>query len=808
MARFKTTMHSTSPTARVHAVVLGLLLILAAVCSSPAAQAQSASTWNKRGQAAQSRKDYDAAYEDFRHAADKKPGDLRYRARLELMRFEAGMSHVDRGRLARQSGDLNVAFAEFARALEIDPSNQAAQQELDQVRLEQAAAAKAAAVLSPQPGEQTPEQRATQEELSSLASPVELKPIANDPISIHTVEDAKIVYQTVGKLAGLNVIFDPAFKPQRIAVDLTRVSLNDALRIVGLTAGAFYKPITRDTIYVAENTREKRAALDELAVQTFYLTNVATQADANEILTALRNLLEGNNRIFLIPSQNAIVMRGTPDQLLFAQKLLNDLDRARAEVVIDVAVLEVNRDHIRNLGITLPTSIGLTPTCTASTSSNACTSTSSTSSSTTSSTTATDTSSSQLTLNGLSNLNATNFAVSVSGATVNALLSDSDTRILQSPRIRATDGQNATLKIGSRIPIATGSFSSTLTATVGAGVQTQFQYIDVGVNIDVTPTVHFDHEITLKASIEVSSETGQVTISNVSEPIIGQNIIKQTIQLKEGEPSLLGGILTKQDTATSNGTPGLAQLPILKYIFGSQYKETQQGEIVFLMIPHLVREPAITRGNVRPIDTGTATAIELRHDETPNEDDALPIGAQPAPKTVNPTSLANAADAAVQQMKQQAAPPVPPKATVPTPANVRPPVSLSIQPPVSSQTVGNTFQVAVLVQNAHDVASVPLQLQFDPKVLQLVKIDSGELLTRGGQPPILTRNDDGPGLVSVNVARAAGAPAMEGQGALLVLTFHSLAAGDASISLSRVGARTTAQISLPAVGSQAVVHVK
>ena len=157
------------------------------------------------------------------------------------------------------------------------------------------------------------------------------------------------------------MLFDPDFQSKRIPVDLTNVSLGDALRIVGTIGGAFYKPVTSNTIFVAQNNRTKHTDLDELAVQTFYLTNAVAQNDANEVTTAIRNLLDPSVKVYPVLSQNAIVMRATPDQLLLAQKLLNDLDRTRPEVVVDVAVLEVNRDKMRNLGITLPQSIGLTP---------------------------------------------------------------------------------------------------------------------------------------------------------------------------------------------------------------------------------------------------------------------------------------------------------------------------------------------------------------------------------------------------------------------------------------------------------------
>ncbi len=594
---------------------------------------------------------------------------------------------------------------------------------------------------------------------------------------------------------------------------MTNVSLADALRIVGIQAGTFYKPVTPNTIFIAQNTRTNRTDLDDLAVQTFYLTNASQQNDANEILTAIRNLLDPSVKIYLVPSQNAIVMRATPDQLLLAQKLLNDLDRARSEVVVDVAILSVNRDKVRNLGITLPQSFGLTPT---STSTSSASGTGTTSTGTTTGTTTSTTS--NLTLNNLANLNASNFAVSVTGGTVNALLTDADTRILQNPRIRATDGQKASLKIGTRIPVATGSYNAGgSTGIASIGVQTQFTYIDVGVNVDMTPTVHYDHQVTLKMKLEVSAQQSSVTISNVTEPIIGQNIVEQTIQLREGEPSILAGMVQKQDLRNVSGTPGLGEIPIIKYFFSSQNKEAQQSEIVFLLIPHIVRESVLTRMNTRAIDTGSGQSIELRHD--PNVAGLnVPVIPRPRASDASSTSAAVAASAMVGQLSAQAQMPTqgnltpgfntPPEGTSSTPQAGGTPVAISIVPPTAVQAVGSTFQVAVMASNAKDLYSLPLQIKFNSQVLQLVNVDSGDLLSRDGQAVATVHRDEGDGLINVSTSRPRGVKGVEGQGSICILTFKALAAGDSSISLPKVGARNSAQVTMPAVGSTALIHVK
>ncbi len=786
-----------------------------AVSAAPRACAQSASKWDKRGQIAEAHQDYETAMNDYHQAMLKKPNDIRYRGRYERMRFLAGVSHVDRGRVLRQSGDYNGALAEFRRAVEIDPSNQAAQQELDRMLREgppSASAAPSAPVLTQEQKQEAQEQK----EIGSIAGIVQLKPVSNEPITLHMVEDTKVIYQAIGKAAGLNVLFDPNYTSKRVPVDLTNVSLSDALRIVGTISGTFYKAVTPNTIFVAQDTRQNRTDLQEEAVQTFYLNNASQQADGNEIVTAIRNLLDPSTKIYLVPSQNAIVMRATPDQLLLAQKLLNDLDRAKPEVVVDVAILEVNRDKLRNLGITLPQSVTLTPQ--ANPYGASATNTSSSSSSTTSTTTTPST----FTLNSLAHINANNFAVGITGGTLNALLTDTDTRILQNPRIRATDNQKAELKIGQKIPIATGSYNAGVSTGVASiGVQTQFTYVDVGVIIDMTPTVHYDNDVTLKMHIEVSSQNGNVTISGVTEPIIGQRIIDQTIQLKEGEPSILAGIITKQNNSTVSGTPGLGELPFFKFFFASNSKEVQDNEIVFLLIPHIVREPLLTNLNTRPIDTGTGQTIELRRISTPVEavPDVQNPGAGEKPIAGQPTTAANAAAAMVEQLRQQAQPATPPiaspAATPAAPQTSTPEpqaqpgqaVRLSVAPAESTATVGSTFQVAVMLNNGHDIFSVPMQLQYNPSVLQLVNVDAGSFLARDGQAIAVGHRDDN-GLVTISASRPPNSGGVNGQGSVVTLTFKAIAAGESSLSLVKVGAINSAQNNLPATGSQAVVHVR
>jgi len=783
--------------------------------SSVPLSAQSAGSFFKRGQTAEAHEDYDAAFDNYQKAYNKAPKDLRYRASLYRVRSTAASVHVTKGQKLLDAGNEQGALAEFLHAAEIDPSNEAAVQDIARVRQKHGE-------VTPTNETSIPQVEGRQEALDSMSAPAILRPVSDEPLTLHMQEDAKVVYQAVGKAAGINVLFDPEFASKRVQVDLNSVSLLDALRIVGTISNTFWRPVTENTIFVAANTRARHTELDEQAVQTFYLSNAWQQNDLTDVQTAIRNVLP-NAKVYAVASQNAIVMRATPDELLLAEKLINDLDKARPEVVVDIAVLEVSKNWQKTLGIAWPSSVGvaLQPSCT---SSGTCTTSSSTSS-----TTVTPT------LYDLAHLKASNFAVTVGSATANLLLTDTDTKILQNPRIRATDGQKAIMKIGSKIPIATGSYQTgAATAVVSSLVNTQFQYQDVGVNIEMTPTVHFDRDVTLKIKIEVTAQSGSVTISGVTEPIISQRTVDQVIRLREGEASILGGIQDKQDTASSTGIPGLSSLPVLKYIFGSRDHTINDDELVFLVVPHVVRSQSLEQVNLRTVDTGEGTSIQLRQtgDDGASSNPASKPGSKPAlnpvviPASPRPSASAQpnvgtvpgesamaAAPGALKQLSQAAettgntvsATPTPAvQQTAATPAKV----SFMLTPQPGPVAPGTSFQVSVVLNGGTSIAAVPLQISYDPVRLSLVNIDSGNFLSSDGQAVALVHRDDGPGTINVVASRPPGAAGVSGTGVVCVLTFQAKTAGDSVIAITRPGAVSSTQQQLPATGAQVNIQVK
>ena len=761
--------------------------------------AESAKSYFRRGESAEAREDYDTAFENYQKAYAKQPQDLQFRTALTRVRVSASAQHMSKGRRLLEAGDEQGALGEFLHAAEIDPGNESAQQGIAKVRQRH--------------GESTPrtdtglaETQNTAEGLDTMGAPATLKPVSNEPLTLKMTEDAKIIYQSIGRAAGVNILFDPDYTSKRIQVDLNNVSLLDALRIVGTMSNTFWRPVTDNTIFVAQNTTAKRRELDEQAVETFYLSNAWQPNDLTDVQTALRNVMP-NVKAYAVASQNAIVVRATPDELMLAQKLVNDLDKARPEVVVDIGVLEVSKNWERTLGIQWPSSVGvaLQPP------------TSSTSSTSTTTTTGTTTSTTTPTLYDLAHLKASNFAVTVGSATLNLLLTDASTKVLQNPRIRATDQQKATMKIGSKIPIATGSYQTgAATAVVSSLVNTQFTYTDVGVNIEMTPTVHFDHDVTLKVKIEVTSQTGSVTISGVTEPILSQRVVDQVIRLREGEASILGGIQDKQDQVSWSGIPGLSSIPIIKYLFGSKDHTITDDELVFVVVPHIVRSQVLDAVNLRSIDTGIGQSIDIRR--VPGEGaGAKPVTApaHPVPSarsdvgTVPGQSAEAAAPAALAQLHQAAEANVPaaapPAAPKPAPAG---PVSFALVAQPGPVAAGVTFQVPVTVIGGADIASIPLQIQYDPAKLSLVNVDNGDFLGRDGQAVALVHRDDGPGSININASRPPGTAGMSGAGVVCVLSFQAKAAGETVVSITRPGAINSNQQQVPAQGSQVSIQVQ
>jgi general secretion pathway protein D len=606
-------------------------LVLALAIGLPVL-ANQAETYYKEGQKAEAKNDFDSAYKAYSEASKLEPKNAKYFAAVTRLRFYAAMQHLHAGIELRDSGKLNDAAVEFERAVAIDPTSMVAKAELqktaDMIKVQ--SHKEQAAVLKPQ------------SPLASLAAslegPIEFHPTSTTPINMRMSSNADQIYKVVGKLAGFNVLFDPDFKPQRISVELNDVTAREALSMVSLESKTFYQPISANTIIVAADTAAKRKEYEHTAMKMFFMRNASNPADLQEASKTITSLLD-LTRVQLVPAQNAMILRGTRDQLVLAEKLLADLDKPKPEVVIEVAVLEVDRNRLKTIGTNPPTSVSIQvvpPGTSASISGGT-------------------PNGNSFTLNTIGKVTGNDVLLTIPGASLSFLMSDSNTKVIQNPQVRAMDNEHATLKIGDRIPVATGSFTPGTAGGISPLVSTQFQYIDVGVNVDITPHIHSERDVTLKMNLEVSSVTGQTNIGGISQPIIGQRTVQQQARLGDGEVSLIAGILEDTDTKSLGGYPYLSKIPVLRYLFAQEDKERQETEVVFAITPHIVRSQDVTDDNLRLVDVGTGSNVGVRLKETPKPqgDGSAKVGQPPVKQPVAQTPApAQQPQAPAQQQPQ------------------------------------------------------------------------------------------------------------------------------------------------------------
>jgi general secretion pathway protein D len=731
-----------------------------------------------QGRKAEHLQDYDAAYDYYQKALKNDPENAQYLIKFNQARFEASALHVKNGVKLRERGQLEAAASEFQRAVAIDPSSPIAEQELRKTvgLLEEKNRANNAATEPPK------EDHSGEPPLASM--PPELKPLPRTSISLTMENDAKIVYETIAKLAGITVIFDPDFPARRIPAKLNNVTLQQALDIVSLESKAFWKPVTENIIFVIPDQPAKRRDYEESIVRTFYMSNTVQPQDLTEIVTGLRSLLD-LKRITQLNAQNAVVMRDSPDKLAVAEKIIEDIDKAKPEVVIQVQVVEARVDKARSLGVSPGTSASVQVVAPGTTT-----------------TGGSNTATNIITLSNLGHLTGSDYAVTLPSFTVNALLNDSTTRIIQNPEVRSLDGQQAKLRIGDRVPIATGSFQAGVGVggTAGTGfvnplVNTQFQYQDVGVNLDITPRIHPNHDVSLKLSVEVSSVTNHVNIGGIDQPIISQRKLDQEIRLKDGESNVLGGLITRTDAKSISGWPGLAHIPLLRYFFSEDMRNSEDDEILIILTPRIVRLPDWTRANLRPLYTGSDAEVRVRR-----EAEVRSPNAQPQAST-QPSTAPSA---------QQGAPATGVPATQGAPGTAASTsAQIRFEPRSLTLKVGQKQTVGVVVENVNDLFSIPFLLQYNPAVISVEEVQHGGFLSGGTQEiAIVQRVDKEHGQAIVSATRQPNTAGVSGTGTIMGIVVKAIVPGSSNLSIVQVNAKDSQQKPIPLVTGEATVQVQ
>jgi general secretion pathway protein D len=820
------------------AKIAGFALLAAVSVTALEARTRKGDKLLTQSRGAELQKDWDQALSFAEEALSGDPADIAYQLATTRLRFYAAQHHVDEGRKLRSQGQLDQALVEFQKAYGINPALAMAEEEIERTKSMIEREKKRPQQSSEERGLTPVEaEKLKQEKKFAAMEPLpELKPLNTAPINLKmNNQPPKVLFETVGKLAGINVLFDPEYTPPPGAgargqsIELNNATLEEALDYVSLITRSFWKPVSQNAIFVTQDNQTKRREFEDWVVRVFYLNNILTAQEIQEIVTAVRTVAE-IQKIFTYQAQNAIIVRAEADKVALAEKIIADLDKPKAEVLVDVLVMQVSRARERDLaaavapnGINSP--ISFTPRA-----SIAAPSSGSSSGSGSNSTPSTSTS---IPVSNIGRISTRDFSLTLPGGLLNALMNDTNSKVLQSPQVRAVDGQKVSMKIGEKVPYATGSFQPGIGGVgINPLVNTQFTFLDVGVNVDITPKIHGTDEVSLHVEVDISNVKQFLDLGGVKEPDVAQTKIVNDVRLKQGEVNLMGGLMQIQENKTLNGVPGLGSIPIIRRLFTSETVTKDESELVIALIPHIVRAPNITDVNMRTIGTGNQTVVKLNYaPEKPGETAQPPAT---APQQPAPQPAAGVAPGAPVAIAVPAAPPAtaPPAAVQPAPPPATaPPATAPPIPPAKPQAapqqapenkarvmfvpaqanaqINGTITVSLLVENAADLASTPMQVRFDPKVLRLNDVARGNLLASDGQPVAFSKNIlNDTGEATVNVSRFPTTGGVSGSGSLVTLVFQAVGKGETIIAVPQLTLRNSQSQPILTAAPQLTVTVK
>jgi general secretion pathway protein D len=554
-----------------------LLVLILAGCASFGAFRQA--------QEAERREEWDQAVLKYMEAVRQNPENLEYKAALLRAKVSAGQAHVKRAKEFQRANVLERALLEYRQAVELDPSNQYAEAELRKVA-EEIKALKDNGTRARSIADMKRSAR------GKLPQPPVLNPRSDEPIDLIFSKPASVmdIYRALGRAFGINVLFDPKLKDQDIAIELAGVTAQSGLEILMRTVGHFYKAVDETSIIIADDTPQNRRNYEDQVIQTFFLDN----AEVKDVLTMVRSLI-GAKYVASNEQLNAIILRDSADKVKVAEQIILSNDKAKAEVVVDIELLQINTSRMQELGMSLTSNSissslsglgagasagGLTP----------------------------------VRLSDLEFINQNNWILGIPSFVFDFMKTSGDAQALAQPKLRITEGEKASLTIGDRVPIPTTTFNSGTTNGGGAIVPvTSFQYQDVGIKIEVEPRVHHNEEVTLKVKIEISNLADTIQGSGGQEqPVIGTRTIESNIRLKDGETNFLAGLIREEESRSMSGIPGLSDLPILGRLFSNIGTDRRRTDIVLTLTPHIIRRAAIEQEDLMPIWVGTEANISFR----------------------------------------------------------------------------------------------------------------------------------------------------------------------------------------------------
>jgi general secretion pathway protein D len=675
----------------------------------------------RQGEIASTLGKWDDAVLAYMKAVEENPGNISYKAALLRAKIKASQAHFEKGQEFEKAGVVERALVEYQQAVQLDPTNQYAKSQLEHVH-------RAYVAQKGTRGYETIDQLKAKTRGSRPQPPV-LNPRSNQPISLEFPQQVSIfsIYRALGKAFGINVLFDPNLRDQEIAIDLKEVTAQAALETLMRAAGHFYKVMDEHSIIIAQDTPQNRRTYEDLVIQTFFLSN----AEVKDMLTILRSLIDAR-KIATNEQLNAIILRDTADKVKVAERIIESNDKSKAEVVVDVELLQINSGRLRDLGANL-SSYAITQSLDFGQTSGG---TGGTGGSTGGSTTP-----SGVRLSDLEFINQSNWLLTIPNFIYTFIKSNTDAQLLAKPQLRITEGEKASLVIGDRRPIPLTTFNTG--NNVGGNIVpiTSFQYQDVGIRIDIEPRVHHNQEVTLKIKVEVSNVNGSVSSPSGDQPIIGTRTIDSVIRLQDGETNFLAGLIRTDDSSNDQGIPGLSDIPVLGRLFSKKRTEGQRTDVILTLTPHIIRNAEITQEDLEPIWVGTEANITFRggsprvesdvegpfdaNEGTPEEiQDAIRRRLQRLPRGLRPGETEEG-----EVLPEEGAPPPPPPTGInlvpttppsdifrqPTPTEpTEPPPPPEEEPPaglVSQGSASGTASIAVRtasLQGAEQLAAVPV----------------------------------------------------------------------------------------------------
>ncbi len=565
-------------------------LLVAAALSLAACASSSAF---RAGERAERRQDWDQAILQYAKAVHLDPDNLHYRKGLERARLRASEDHTTAARRLAARGLFKEALEEYRLALDLNPQSPTLGVEAQELEARQKAGVK-------EPTIDEIKDRVRERALPGLA----LGPEARQPLGLaFRGSSLKEAYLALGKAVGVNFVFDSGLQDQPVTLDLKDVPFDQALNALSTVGHTFYRVLDSKVIMVVADSPQKRREYEQQVVKTFFLSN----ADLKETIDLLRIVL-GARRVAPLPGANALTINDTPDKVAAAERIVDILDKKRAEVVVEVEILEVNRGRLRDYGIEITSNVSGTEGIAGAAFPNPFKTT---------------------TLDENPYKKANIVISSLPGVIYRLLRTDSSTRLLANPQLRSSEGQTAQARFGDQVPVPVTTFAPIAQGGVSQQPITSFEYKNVGVNIDITPRVHHDNEVTLTLKLDISS-VGPAGYQGL--PTFNSRQVTSVIRLRDGETNILAGLISDNERTSLSGVPGLASVPLLGRLFAHNKSDVSETDIVMTLTPHVVRRPQLTEEDLRSFQLGGETSPLLF--EIPTQ----PIFTPPAP-TPRPSDL-------------------------------------------------------------------------------------------------------------------------------------------------------------------------